>query len=93
MEDLDEEELEAHRCMTDIFFNLRKHGIKRKPDWSLLRLDGEVHDDFDYSLSNNPKLEAVVASATPLEHISLAPMISYQMDFVSIYNSLALSDQ
>jgi hypothetical protein len=40
---LDEDELEAHSIMTRIMFNLRKEGIRTRPDWQLLRIDGEPH--------------------------------------------------
>jgi len=47
---LDEDELEAHQIMTRIMFNLRKEGVKAHLDWSILRIDGEIHDDRPYDL-------------------------------------------
>jgi hypothetical protein len=42
----DEDELKAHAILTRIMMNLKREGIRVHPDWSLLRLDGEVQSEW-----------------------------------------------
>lgn len=41
----DEDEMTAHQIMTRVMFNLKKEKVYTKPDWSILRINGDPHDD------------------------------------------------
>jgi len=46
VEVFDEDELEAHQLLTHLFFNLRKEcDVRLHPDWSILSITGEAHED------------------------------------------------
>jgi len=44
----DEDEMEAHSLLTRIMFNLRKEGLQTRPDWTKVRIDGELHEENAY---------------------------------------------
>jgi hypothetical protein len=63
MECLDEDELEAHQIMTRMMFNLKKEGLTTRPDWSILKLDGELFSDRTHLLS---KMEILDSASLPV---------------------------
>jgi len=80
VECLDEEELTAQQLLNRQMFNLKKYGIRTKPDWSILKLDGEPQSELALDMFTDKKLEKVVETveANAMNDVHMEGFNSYQ---------------
>jgi len=88
VEAFDETELEAHALMTRVMFNLKKEGVKIKPDYSTLSVDGEVFTESAPGLifrTLDEKVSANIFSGIDVRQ----PLNGFASEYLSTYSDIA----
>jgi len=63
----DEAEMEAHQLLTRIMFNLKREGIKTRPDWSKLGLNAEYQVDPKWDILSHADIVTQVSEPSTAE--------------------------
>jgi hypothetical protein len=82
-----EPELEAHQILTRIFFNLKKHGIRTRPDFSKLQDYGDEARSYDLRAVAT-KAETAEVFIDAISNVAL-PLLS-KVTVAATYTSTAL---
>jgi len=91
----DEEELQAQAIMNRIMFNLKKKGIKTKPDWSLItnsRIDGDMHevqDSFDIFMGVDSQIIDAIENSAHFDISVPSFSTEGQVVYKSVYEAIS----